>query len=1016
MKSYYKTLTGVVILTVLAMAPAWAQSVRVTGKVISGDDGGALPGVSILEKGTSNGTVTDVNGQFSVNVSSNAMLVFSFVGYVTQEVSAAGRTQIDVELKGDVTNLSEIVVVGYGEQEKKDVTGVVSAVESKSFNQGAIVSPDQLITGKVAGVQITANSGEPGGQSTVRIRGGTSITAGNDPLYVIDGVPIDNSPHNPGGLSNGRNPLNFINPNDIETFTVLKDASAAAIYGSRAANGVIIITTKKGKAGAARVTYDGYVSVANVTKKYDVFNGPQFQEIVAAKAPNNLRYVDGNNTDWQDEIFRTAMGQSHAVTASGGTDKLSYRASIGRQEIEGTIKTSDTKRTSFALNLSQSMLDDNLTISTNIKGSHTKDRFSPDVIGSALAFAPSAPVKDPTSRWGGYYEWYNRDANGNPARDPLTGNILYDLQTVDNPVSMIDQTQDYGETFRSLGSIQFDYKIPQVKGLRANLNLGYDITRGERKRFRPSKLIGAALDTGEVRYESNNRTSPLMELYLNYTRDLGEEHHIDVTGGYSYQSFYGAYYGFRAYRLPTDIYGFNNPSVAGRTDLNNPSPQENRLISFFGRANYSFKDRYLLTLSLRRDGSTRFAESKRWGLFTAAAFAWRVIDESFMQGLSNVFSDLKLRAGYGINGNQEIGNYLYLPTYTSGTNTAQYQFGNGYVTTLRANGYDENLKWEETASLNIGLDYAVLNGRVSGSVEFYQKNTSDLLFEVTVPAGSNLSNKLITNIGKLRNRGIELTANVVAIRTTDLSVNLGFNAAVNQNTIKGLDGNDDPEFVGYETGGITGGTGNNIQLLKVGEAVNSFYVYKQKYANGAPLVDGVDHNEDGTVNLADMYEDVNGDGVVNDRDRRPYKKPAPSYILGLTPSVNYKRFDMSFTLRANLSNYVYNNIASSYANYNRLTDIKPYNMLTSVLNTNFTTPQFFSDYYVENASFLRMDNITVGYTVPEIARTKLRVYATAQNLFVLTDYKGLDPEVSNGIDNNLYPRSRTFIFGVSLGF
>ena len=999
-----------------AIAPLWAQNVKVSGRITSADDGTALPGVSIVEKGTTNGTVTDVDGSFSVNVSPTAVLAFSFVGYVTQEVSVNGRTTIDLALAGDVKSLSEIVVVGYGEMEKKDVTGVVTAVNSKSFNQGAIVSPDNLIIGKVAGVQITPNSGEPGGQSTIRVRGGTSITASNEPLYVIDGVPIDNTPHNPGGLANGRNPLNFINPSDIETFTVLKDASAAAIYGSRAANGVIIITTKKGKAGAPRVTYDGYVSVASAAKRYDVFNGPQFQEVVAAKAPSNLKFLDNNNTDWQDEILQTAIGQSHNITVSGGADKLSYRISVGHQDIEGIIKTSYTKRTSFALNLSQNMLNDNLTITTNIKGAVTNDRFSADVLGSALAFAPTAPVKDPASPFGGYFEWYNRAANGAPLRDPTTGKIIYDLQTVDNPVSQIDQTQDFGETFRSIGNVQFDYKIPQVKGLRANVNLGYDITRGERKRFRPSTLIGAALDTGEVKYENNNRISPLMEMYLNYTRDIGADHHIDVTAGYSYQSFSAEYYGFRSYRLSTDIYGFNNPAVANKTDVTNPNAQNNRLISFFGRANYSFKDRFLLTINLRHDGSTKFGQITRWGTFPSAAVGWRVIDESFMQGLTNTFSDLKLRVGYGVTGNQEIGNYLYLPSYTSGTNTAQYQFGNSFVSTFRPNGYNEALKWEQTASLNIGLDYAILNGRVSGSLELYQKNTKDLLFEKNLPAGANLSNRLTDNIGKLRNRGIELMVNVVALHTTDWSVNLGFNAAYNRNTVQRLDGNTDPNFIGYEATGISGGTGNNIQLLKVGETVNSFYVYKQKYANGHPIPDGVDANDDGEVNLADMYEDTNGDGVVNDRDRRPYKKPYPSYMLGFAPSVTYKRFDLNFTMRANLGNYVYNNMASSTANYNRLTDIKPYNMLTSVLKTNFTTPQLFSDYYVEKASFLRMDNITLGYSVPDVSGMKFRVYASAQNLFVLTKYTGLDPEIQNGVDNNLYPRSRTFILGVNLSF
>lgn len=1009
----YLLKTCLAVVFFLATFVAWSQA-RITGTVTSSDDGTALPGVSILEKGTTNGTVTDGSGRYSITVGEDAILVFSFVGFTTQEVSASNRSTIDVALVVDVISLNEIVVVGYGQQEQKDVTGVVAAVNSENFNKGAIVSPDQLITGKIAGVQILQNSGEPGGQSTIRIRGGTSLNASNEPLYVIDGVPIDNSAFNPGGLSSGRNPLNFINPNDIESFTVLKDASAAAIYGSRAANGVIIITTKKGQTGAPVVTYDGWVSTGQIADRIEVFNGNQFREIIAAKAPKHLQRLGTANTNWQDEIYQTAIGQNHSVTLAGGTEKFGYRASVGYQDQDGVIKTSETKRTSFSLSLNQKLLEDDLDVTVNLKGSRTNDRFSPGVVGAAMEMDPTQPVFDPTSPWGGYFVWKNEAGE-------------YERQATINPVSSIDLIKEYGTSNRSIGNIQFDYKIRPIPGLSANVNLGYDIANGDRERFQPSNYFAVAADTGEVKIENYSRLSQLMETYLNYKRDIGEKAEIDVIAGYSWQNFKSKYPSLRATRLTDNIYGVNNPSIANKIEAFN-SVLENRLISFFGRVNFSYNDRYILTASLRRDGSTRFSPENRWGLFPSAAFAWRVIDEPFFEGLQNVFTDLKFRVGYGVNGNQEIGDYLYLPTYTPSTSTAQYQFGNRYVTTLRPNGYDSNLKWEETSSFNVGFDYGILKGRVTGSLEYYNKNTKDLLFERTVPSGSNLTNIILSNIGEIKNTGVELTINTVAIDKADLNWNVSLNAAYNENEIIALDGSDDPRFKGYEVGGIGGGVGNNIQILRVGNPAYSFYVYKQKYASsGAPLVDGEDHNDDGVANLADMYEDVNGDGAVDDQDRRPFHQRAPKVLLGLSSTVTFKSFDLSLTLRSNLGGYIYNNVASNAANLSRANDnFVPRNMITSVLESNFKNPQYFSDYYVESANFLRMDNITLGYTMGQAmsSKVKFRVYATAQNLFLLTDYSGLDPEIATGtgatlapgIDNNVYPRSRTFIFGVNVGF
>lgn len=1014
MIKFYLSKSWVLFILALSSSIALAQT-RVTGRVTSGEDGAPLPGVSILEKGTTNGTVTGVDGNYSINTSDNAVLIFSFVGYTSQEISVGTKTNVDVVLLSDVTALNEIVIVGYGQQEQKDVTGVVAAVSSENFNRGAIVSPDQLISGKIAGVQILQNSGEPGGQSAVRIRGGTSLNASNEPLYVIDGVPIDNSAFNPGGLSSGRNPLNFINPTDIESFTVLKDASAAAIYGSRAANGVIIITTKKGKSGAPVINYDGWVSTGQIADRIDVFDADQFRELIAAKAPKHLGRLGAANTDWQDEIYRTAIGQNHSVTISGGTDKLGYRASVGYQDQQGIIRTSRTKRTSFSMSLNQSLLDDDLNITVNLKGSRTNDEFAPGVVGAAMEMDPTQPILDSSSPWGGYFVWRNEAGE-------------YERQATINPVSSLNLVQEDGSTNRSIGNIQFDYKLKPIPGLSANLNLGYDLANGDRERFQPSNYFAVAADTGEIKIENYLRLSQLMEAYLNYKKDFQDiNSSLDIVAGYSWQNFKSKYPSLRATRLTDNSYGVNNPSIANKVEAFN-SVLENRLISFFGRINFTLNEKYILTASLRRDGSTRFSEQNRWGLFPSAALAWRVIDEDFAAGLQNTFSDLKLRVGYGVNGNQEIGDYLYIPSYTPSTSTAQYQFGGRHVTTLRPNGYDSNLKWEETSSFNAGLDYGILKGRVSGSLEFYQKNTKDLLFERTVPSGSNLTNLLLSNVGEVKNTGIELTVNTVAISKPDLQWNISVNGAYNKNEIIALDGSDDPNFKGYEVGGISGGVGNYIQILKVGQPAYAFYVYKQKYgSNGAPLVDGEDHNEDGAANLADMYEDVNNDGVVNDQDRRPFHQRAPKFLLGLSSTLNYKDFDLTFTLRSNLGGYIYNNVASNAANLSRANDnFVPRNMLTSVLESNFKNPQYFSDYYIENANFLRMDNITLGYTANELLgnKARLRLYVTAQNLFLITDYSGLDPEVASGsgstlapgIDNNIYPRSRTFIFGVNLGF
>ncbi len=981
----------------LLSSQAFAQDTSVSGTVKDTDSGDPIPGVNVVVKGSSNGTVTDVDGNYTITVNPNNTLVYSFVGYEAKEILVGSQSTINILLEFDIEQLGEIVVIGYGVQDKADVTGVVASVDEKDFIRGAIVSPQEMIVGKMAGVQVMQNSGEPGGAISIRVRGATSINASNEPLYVVDGIPIDNSEQNIGG----RNPLNFLNPNDIETFTVLKDASAAAIYGSRAANGVVLITTKKGKKGAGVITYDGFFTISQKTASITMLENEPFRNVVTAKAPQKLPQLGNADTRWYDELFQTAIGQSHNVSFSGGTDNAGFRVSLGHQDLDGIVKTSNTKRTSLAFNYNHSFFNNQLKMDVDVKTAYTKDRFNPGVIGGALSFDPTQPIRDPSNtELGGYFEY--------PIKDLAPT----------NPISQLNQTEDYSTYIRNLGMFKLEYSPASIQGLSITSLIGYDITAGDRTRFTPSSLRSAAIDSGRVSYNAMKRLNPSLTVYAKYGTALPNlNSNFDVTLGYEYQDFKSEHNGHEAYRLSSDVFGKYSAGVANQVEPYG-NIEESRLIAFFGRANWSLADKYLFTATLRRDGSSRFGNENQWALFPSAAMGWRLIDENFMSSAKSVFTDLKLRAGYGVTGNQDFGNYLYLPTYTASRITAQYQFGNRFVTTLRPNGYDSSLKWEETSSYNIGLDFGMLNNRLYGSIEYYIKDTEDLLFEVAVPAGTNLTNRVLSNIGSVRNTGAELTLNAIIIDKGDLQLTTNFNFAYNVNEITSLAGDDEPGFEGFESGGISGGVGNNIQRLITGEALNSFYVFKHKLdASGNPLIDGIDHNEDGEINLADMYEDTDGDGIVNSQDRRVFKDPAPRILMGFSSGLVYKNIDVNFTMTANLGGHVYNNIASSNGHYSRLQDagLNVNNLHSSVLETNFNQPQYFSDYYIENASFLRLDNIVIGYN-SKLNFMNFRVYAAFQNVFVLSKYAGLDPLVLNGIDNDPYPRARTMTFGVNLTF
>ncbi len=1029
MKKIYLRFDGIkkhisAFLLICVMTVAAAQTKTVSGVITDPEEGIGLPGVTIQIKGTQSGTVTDIDGRYTLSVSEDDILIISYIGYATQEIPVGQRSVIDIDLTTDAQELSEVVVIGYGKVEKGDVTGVVNKVDAKEFNKGMLTSPEQLLAGKVAGVQITQNSGEPGGQISIRMRGGTSLTASNEPLFVVDGIPLENTVHDPGGLEKGRNPLNFINPADIADITVLKDASASAIYGSRGANGVIIITTKSGVSGKPQFTYDGSFSVSSIVDEVRMLNREEFVFAVGRKGPRNLDELGESNTDWFDEILQLAQGHNHSLGATFGGKNNSARVSFNYQNLDGIVKTSNTERIAGSLNFTQRFLNDDLTANISVKTSLTNDRFTPAVIGSALIFDPTQSIfsTDPTT--GFFFEWDS------------------DL-AAKNPVSEIEQTFAIGKTKRALVGANINYNLPFLEGLSVKVNYAYDVTRGDRQRTQLATLQTAILTEGSFVYEQFNRDSNLLEAYLSYSKDVSAiDGRMEVTGGYSYQDFFREFPRYEKLdSIPLSRYNINDPlSIIEESQLNelesiffrpNYDEFENRLISFWGRVNFDIKDKYLITATLRRDGSTRFAESNRWGMFPSVALGWRIIDEPFAASFSNVFSDLKMRVSYGVTGSQEIGDYLYVNLYDEGGERAQYLIGSDTVNTLRPNSIDPEIKWEETSSLNVGLDFGFLGGRLNGSIDVYRKLTSDLLFDIAFPIGTLTGDRAVTNIGEVENKGIELLLNSVVVDRSDLKVNLSFNASYNRNEILKLDNSNLPSFQGYETGGIEGDVGQTIQVLKVGQPVNSFFVYQHIIgADGNPVPDGEDANGDGIENDLDMYVDqitvdTNDDGIpdardgiINEDDKIPYKNPAPDVIMGLTSNIQYKKFDISLTLRSQLGGYVYNNVHSNYGSFDGVNGtFGPNNIHISAFENDFTEKQLNSDIYVEDASFLKLDNITVGYTFEEFKGIRARTYTTVTNLITITGYSGLDPEAGvSGIDNNLFPRSRNFLVGLNLTF
>ncbi len=998
------------LLAVLWIAPLRAQGPEgtVRGGVLDEASQQPLPGVLITVAGRT--ALSQADGRYTVTfVPAGTYTVRArMLGYTaaTQSVTVvAGREAVvNFTMTAQAVGLSEIVVTGYGEQRAGDITGAVKEVTPADFNPGIIVNPVDLIENKVAGVQVVPSSNEPGAGTSIRIRGATSVNASSEPLYVIDGVPIGTGAG--GGLSAGRDPLNFLNPDDIASVTVLKDASAAAIYGANAANGVVIIQTKTGRR-ATEITYTGSMSSSSVTRLPSMLDAAQFRAAVIAHADTSRQNQLLNaNTNWFGLVDRSAFAQEHNLAISSAGASSSYRLSLGYLNQDGIIQGTNTQRLSLGFNYDQRLFGDRLDVKTNLKGSRAYDQFTPGgVVSNAAQMGPTQPSRDSTSATG-FYNW--------------PGNSL---QSADNPLEILALASDHGTTYRSVGNVQAEYRLPWIEALKANLNVGYDVTKADRETFNPSNLhsqLKQGLGGNDYRADQT-QVNTLLEAYLNYSASLGfMPGAVDVTGGYSYGQSHAEYPSVSLTGLSTNLLNVNGFPTA-TTVTNFLSVQDSKLISFFGRLNYNLNDRYLAAFSIRRDGSSRFGPSNAWGVFPSVSLAWRISGEPFMSSFRSL-SDLKLRAAWGRTGNQAFGNYQQYSAYTVGNAAAQYGFGNTFVTTIRPSAVDPNIKWEETNSYNVGLDFGFLNQRVSGAIDYYVKDTKDLIFTVPVAGGTNFSNFLTTNIGSMRNRGIELSLSAQLLRggRNALGWTADFTASRNSNDLVSIN-----PFGGAVqqilVGGVAGGVGTTIQVLEPNVPINSFFVCRQYYQNNKPVENRYLHDfthldtisPGVTRTVLDSVAPVSG---CSNTDRRAFHDPAPKWQFGHTSSFTYGNFDLSFTLHAWLGNYVYNNVASNLGSYQEVTRGSPYNLSTSVLKTGFLTPQYLSDYYVEDASFLRMDNITAGYTF-QYHGQPMRVFVTVQNAFTISGYDGVDPTAGlGGIDNNIYPRSRTVTGGLSVRF
>ena len=973
------------IVGILAMSSTYvmAQNVRkVTGTVLD-ETGVGLIGAAVTETGTSNGAITDMDGNFTLMVSANAKTVqVSFIGYTTETVQIPATGNIIVRLEPDRQMLQETVVIGYGVQRKSDLTGSVANVSSEDFNQGVINSPEQLINGKVSGVQIVNGGGSPSAGSTIRIRGGASLNASNDPLIVLDGVPMEVG----GSVSGSGNFLSLINPNDIESMTILKDASSTAIYGSRASNGVIIITTKKGTDSTRpRINFSTTNSLQSPTRTADMITRDQMYDLVNTIGSDLQKSLlnDDVNTDWNKEIFKTAFGTDNNLGISGKLAVLPYRVSLGYSNQDGILKTDNVKRYTGSISLTPSLFENHLKLNVNIKGTYSNTRFAnTNAIWGGATHNPCSPIYSGNDAFLGYYE--AADVNG----VPITG-------ATGNPLGLLNNYHSTSDVYRVIGSFDADYSMHFLPELHAHVTLGYDYSQGQGKIYVPHEAY-QYYNTGGRNYtygpqKNNNR---LLTAYLNYNKHLDSiKSNIELTAGYDYQFWQ---YTNAEYIELNDITPPEQQASAAADD------QRHVLLSYYGRINYNYDGRYYLSASFRLDGSSRFSKENRWGTFPSVALAWKVSNEEFFSGLKPVFSNLKLRASYGVTGQQDgIANYSYLPLYTESQSGAHYMFGGTPIHTYRPSAYNSNLTWETTKAWDFGFDLGLLDDRITGYFDYYDRKTEDLLATVPVAAGTNFNKQMLSNVGNIKSRGFEMTVNAIPVQTKEWEWDVSANATYQKTVITNLRLNELSQSPNTPAGAIES---HYVQVLSEGFAPYSYYVYKQIYDENGMPVEG-------------LYADLSGDGKVNSRDLYHYHSPAPDWILGLSTSLRWNKLTLSASLRANLGNYLYNGMAMntgawetmSYNNYqlNRLH--------SSYLTTHFQKRQHESDHYVENASFLKMDNLQVAYNFGMISNLfSMNAALMVQNVFTLTKYSGVDPENLGGIDMTVYPRPR--IYSLTLGF
>ena len=963
------------------VSPAFAQEgKKITGHVVD-DTNEPLIGASILVVGTSTGVITDLDGNFNIIVPSGATaLQISYVGYETVTVPVPSGNTVNVKMKSDAQMLSDVVVIGYGTQRKSDLTGSVSNVSSKDFNSGLISSPEQLINGKVSGVQIMSNSGSPTAGSTIRIRGGASLNASNDPLIVLDGVPLE-----AGGISgNTGNFLSLINPSDIESMTILKDASSTAIYGSRASNGVIIITTKKGSNDRMKVSLSTTNSIQTRTKLADMLSHDEFVDVINSRGTDAQRALLGtSNTDWNDQIYQNAFGTDNNVSIAGRLAKnFPIRVSIGYYNQSGLLKTDKAELLTGSVSLSPSFFDDHLKVNVNVKGSVNNNRFAETgAIWAAATYNPTLPVYSGNHAFGGYLEALDN------VGEPVNAAVL-------NPLGYIKQNKSTSKVTRFVGNADVDYRVHFLPDLKFHATLGYDYAEGKGKVYVPAEAMQYYTTGGrDYSYGPQKNTNRLLTTYLNYNKYLDSwKSNIDATVGYDYQFW----------KSTSPLYSELN-TLGAVQSTSAATDQRHALISYYARLNYTFDSRYMLTATVRRDGTSRFNKDNRWGTFPSVALAWRVSEEAFLKD-NTVLSNLKLRASYGVTGQQDgIGNYNYLPVYTYSQTGAEVQFGNQFINTYRPEAYVSDLKWETTTSWNAGFDFGFLKDRISGSFDFYTRKTEDLLATVAAPAGSTFDKTILTNVGNVDSKGIEVTLNATPIQTKDWNWDISFNMTWQKMKVKNLSLVESSAVTNTAVGPWI--DGYQFQVLSEGYAPYMFYVYHQLYdeKTGKPI--------------EGAYADLNDDGVIDSNDLYRYKSPAPDFIYGFSTSLRYKKWTLSTSLRANVGNYVYNGMAMNTGAWSTVSynTYQLNNLNSSYLKTGFQNRQYLSDYYIENASFLKMDNLSLAYNFGRICKWfSMNASVMVQNVFCITKYTGVDPEVPNGMDVSFYPRPRTY--SLSLGF